>query len=87
MLINATLINSALEIAQEIFSNQSVEEFQKMQEHFGKAFNETKIVAEIAVKLVLRIGGIEMQANRDITPITPLVFDAEKLYRERYGVE
>jgi hypothetical protein len=86
-MINTTLINSALDVAQEVFSKQTGDELQELKDHFGRAYNEGKIMAEIAVKLILRIGGIKMQVSRDITPITPLVFDAEKLYRERYGVE
>lgn len=87
MLINNTLLTTALDLAQEIFSSQTTDELQELQDHFGKAYHEGKIMAEIAVKLILRIGGIPMQASRDLSPVTPLVFDAEKLYRERYGVE
>lgn len=85
-MINSTLIQTAIAMAQEIFSQQTAEELQNMKAHFGKAYDEGKILAEIAVKLVLRVGGVDMQASRDLSPITALVFDAEHAYRERYGV-
>jgi hypothetical protein len=84
MNLTPTMLTTALDVAQEIFNQQTGDELQKLKDHFGKAYNEGKIMAEIAVKLILRIGGVPMQASRDFSPLTPLVFDAEKTYRERY---
>ncbi len=86
MTINYTLMQAAIDTAKDIFSQQTLDELQIMQEHFGKAFDESKIVAEIAVKLILRLGHIKTSMDiRQITPVDGLVHLAEEAYTARYG--
>jgi hypothetical protein len=84
-MINSTLINSALDVAQEVFSSRTGDELQGLKEHFGKAYSEIRIVSEIAIKLIMRLT-YNIQVSRELTPITLLVLEAEHTYRTRYDV-
>ena len=77
--IDTTLLNTATEIAQEVFGKQTAEELSKLREHFGKAYSEIRIVSEIAIKLIMRLT-YNAQVSRELTPITLLVLEAEHTY-------
>ena len=86
MTINYTLMKTAIDTAKEILSQQTADDLRLLTDHFGKAYDESKIVAEIAVKLILRIGKIPTSTDiRQLTPVDGLVFQAETLYSERFG--
>lgn len=86
MTINNTLLQTAISTATEIFSAQTANDLQIIKDHLGSAYDESKIVAEIAVKLILRIGNVAFFTDgRALSPVDALVFDAEQTYRERYG--
>jgi hypothetical protein len=86
MRLNQTIITTAIAVAQELFSHQTAEDVQRLKDHFGHAYNEAKIVAEIAVKLALRIGKLPLDTDlRSLSPIDPLVQQAESVYRQRCG--
>lgn len=86
MTINYTLIQAAITTAKEIFSQQTTDDLNIMKNHFGKAFDESRIIAEIAVKLILRLGKIQTTTDlRQVSPVDALVFDAEERYRARFG--
>lgn len=86
MLINSTLLTTAINTAQEIFSQQTADDLDILKTHFGKAYDESKLIAEIAVKLILRIGKVAMVTDaRQLSPVDALVFDAEQLYQQRFG--
>ena len=77
--IDTTLLNTATEIAQEVFARQTADELQGLKEHFGKAYSEIRIVSEIAIKLIMRLTH-NVQVSRELTPITLLVLEAEHTY-------
>jgi hypothetical protein len=86
MKINQALITSAIAVAHEVFSQQTAADVQRLKDHFGQAYNETKLVAEIAVKLALRLGKIPVEGDlRAISPVIQLEQEAECLYLERFG--
>ncbi len=83
MIDNRTL-HAAITAAQEIFSQQTADDLHVITEHLGKAYNESTIVAEIAVKLILRVAKIRTEGDaRLISPVDALVFDAEELFTSR----
>lgn len=88
MTINAKLITTAVDIVQELFSDDTGEDLQTIKTHFGLAYNEGKVVAETAVKLVLRLADIQTASNnvRDLSPVDVLVNRAEDRYRSRYAL-
>lgn len=86
MTINYTMIKTAVKVAGEIFCNQTAEDLQTLREHFGKAYNEVNIIAEIAVKLVLRIGNVPtVNETRELSPVDVMVIEAQKEYAARFG--
>jgi hypothetical protein len=86
MKINIALINKAVSVASEVFCESTGNELQAIRDHYGKAYNELNIIAGIAVKMILRIGGIELVSNaRMLTPADALVLKAEKVYNDRYA--
>lgn len=86
MKINMELIKKAVSVANEVFCESTANELQAMREHYGKAYNELNLIAEIAVKMILRIGGIELVSEgRMLSPADALVMKAEKVYAERYA--
>lgn len=86
MQINNSLLTSAINVAQELFSQQTIEDLEIIKAHFGQAFNESKIIAEIAVKLILRLGKVTYtQDMRTLSPVDDLVMQAYDTYSERFG--
>jgi len=86
MQINNTLLTTAINVANEIFSHQTAEELAVIKEHFGKAFHDSKVIAEIAVKIILRLGNVKYsQDMRSLTPVDDLAFRAYDVYKERFG--
>lgn len=61
-------------VAKAVFDQQTGEELERMKDHFGKAYDEAKIVAIIAVKMVARIAGLreEPADTRSISPVDVL---------------
>jgi hypothetical protein len=88
MIINTTMLTTAINVATEIYRLQTAPELETLKWHQGKAFDESKIVAEIAVKMILRLGNIKTAVDdlRVFSPIDVLVIQAVQTYRERYGV-
>lgn len=70
MKMNAEYI---VHVAKEVFDEQTGEELAAIKNHFGKAYDEAKIIAEIAVKMALRIAGIGEEDTRSISPVDDLV--------------
>ena len=62
-------------VAKAMFDQQTGEELAEIKAHFGQAFNEAKIVATIAVKMLARIAELneEPDITRDVTLIDRLV--------------
>ena len=60
-------------VAKSVFDEQTGEELGKIKDHFGKAYNEAKIIAEIATKMVLRIANLPEEDMRSISPVDDLV--------------
>ena len=67
-------------VAKAIFDQQTGDELAEIKKHFGAAYNEAKIVALVAVKLLARIAGLkeEESQSRTITPMDRLVNQAMK---------
>jgi len=85
MKLTGDLITSAIRAANDIFSQQTVDDLAIIKQHCGAAYNEAAIVAEIAVKLVLRVAGLKVsQDARAVSPIDALVYDALERYEARY---
>ena len=62
-------------IAKAVFDQQTGEELADIKAHFGKAYDETKIVAMVAVKMLARIAGLkeELTTTRGLNMIETLV--------------
>jgi len=85
MKINYELITTAIQTAQAIFNQQTADDLVSLKEHFGKAYGEVSVVSEIAVKLILRIGGVQLVSDgRELSPVDSLVYDAIERYNARY---
>lgn len=84
MQINNHKIDVIAKIASEIVKEQTVEELKDLTDHAGKMYDEGKLAAEIAVKLFLRVAGIELE-TRAISPVDDLVSLAETEYRANYA--
>ena len=66
-------------VAKAIFDKQTGDELAEIKKHFGAAYNEAKIVALVAVKLLARIAGLKEESQtRTITPMDRLVNQAMK---------
>ena len=46
-------------VAKAVFDQQTGEELAEINAHFGSAYNEAKIVAMVAVKMLARIAGLQ----------------------------
>lgn len=87
MTINTQLITTAIAVVQELFTDPTGADIKNLREHFGAAYNEGKIMAEIAVKLVLRLASITTSADmRALSPVDVLVTHAEDRYRSQYAI-
>lgn len=62
-------------VAKAIFDQQTGEELADIKAHFGNAYDEAKIVALVAVKMLARIAGLQEEpaATRGMTPVDRLV--------------
>ena len=62
-------------VAKAIFDQQTGEELNTIKTHFGAAYNEAKLVALIAVKMFVRIVGLQEESplSRDLSPVEQLV--------------
>lgn len=87
MLINQTLLTTAIHVAKQVFAQQTSAELATLKAHRGKTFDESTLVAEIAVKLILRLGGIPTRLAdlRVFSPVDALVAQAEQAYRQTYS--
>ena len=66
-------------VAKAVFDQQTGDELAEIKKHFGAAYNEAKIVALVAVKLLARIAGLKEESQtRTITPMDRLVNQAMK---------
>ena len=67
-------------VAKAIFDRQTGEELAEIKKHFGGAYNEAKIVAMVAVKMLSRIAGLkeEESQSRGLNAIDRLVDQAMK---------
>ena len=65
-------------VAKAIFDQQTGEELADIKAHFGQAYNEAKIVALVAVKMLARIAGLreEPGTSRGVNLIERLVDQA-----------
>ena len=87
MIINQTLIHTAIDLAKELFSQQTREDLAAIVAHAGDAYDEGKLIAEIAVKLVLRLGRVSTDPvlSRSASPVDELVAKIYTAYLDRYG--
>lgn len=62
-------------VAKAMFDQQTGEELADLKAHFGQAYNEAKLVAIVAVKMLARIAGLceEDSLSRGASPIDRLV--------------
>ena len=62
-------------VAKAIFDQQTGEELADIKAHFGQAYNEAKIVALVAVKMLTRIAGLreEPGTSRGLNLVDRLV--------------
>ena len=65
-------------VAKAIFDQQTGEELADIKAHFGQAYNEAKIVALVAVKMLTRIAGLreEPGTSRGLNLVDRLVDQA-----------
>ena len=65
-------------VAKAVFDQQTGEELADIKAHFGQAYNEAKIVALVAVKMLARIAGLreEPGTSRGVNLIERLVDQA-----------
>lgn len=65
-------------VAKAIFDQQTGEELASIKQHFGEAYNEAKIVALVAVKMLARIAGLreEPDTSRGFNMVERLVDQA-----------
>ena len=65
-------------VAKAIFDQQTGKELADIKAHFGQAYNEAKIVALVAVKMLARIAGLreEPGTSRGVNLIERLVDQA-----------
>lgn len=65
-------------VAKAIFDQQTGEELDEIKTHFGAAYNEAKIVAMVAVKMLARIAGLreEPDTSRGFNLVDRLVDQA-----------
>ena len=65
-------------VAKAVFDRQTGEELADIKAHFGQAYNEAKIVALVAVKMLARIAGLreEPGTSRGVNLIERLVDQA-----------
>lgn len=66
MIKNVTYI---VNIAKHVFDTQTIEEFSAIRAHFGNAYNEGKLIAFIAVKMLVRMAGLEEEPTRSLEAI------------------
>ena len=62
-------------VAKAVFDQQTGEELADIKAHFGQAYNEAKIVATIAVKMLARVAGLkeEPEISRGLNMVDKLV--------------
>jgi hypothetical protein len=62
-------------VAKAVFDRQTGEELAQLKTHFGEAYQEAKIVALIAVRMVARIAGLQEEPadTRHVSPVDTLV--------------
>ena len=65
-------------VAKAIFDQQTGEELADIKAHFGQAYNEAKLVALVAVKMLARIAGLreEPGTSRGLNLVDRLVDQA-----------
>ena len=63
-----------VEIAQQLFSEQTGAELQAIKDHFGTAYSEAKSIALIAVGMLCRIAGIA-STSRSQSPLDALIME------------
>ena len=83
-LVTAKKIDIITAIAAQIVSQQTVDDLLALSVQASAMFASGKLAAEIAVKLILRLTGIEAE-TRSIGMIDDLVDQAETIYRENYA--
>lgn len=84
MTINDKKIQLISNIAVELVRQQTAVDVQALRDHAGKMYDEGKLAAEIAVKLIIRLLGIK-EESRSISMVEILVDQAEKTYKENYA--
>lgn len=61
-----------VDIAAQLFSEQTEQELQAIKAHFGAAYSEAKTVALITAGMICRITGIDTM-TRHASPLDPLI--------------
>jgi hypothetical protein len=87
MTINRNMITIITTIASQIARQQTIEDLKAIVTETHEMYDDAKTAAEIAVKLFLRLSGMEetTPANRSISYVDVLVDKAEEAYRANYA--
>lgn len=83
ILISQKKISAIAKIAQELASQQTVEELANLAQLTGQMYDTGHLAAEVAVKLILRVLGMHVE-SRSISPVDYLVDQAAATYRKTY---
>ena len=87
MTINTKMITVIATIASELAKQQTIDDLKAIVAETHEMYDDAKAAAEIAVKLFLRLSGMEetSPANRSISYVDLLVDKAEEAYRANYA--
>jgi hypothetical protein len=74
MKLNSNSIHATITLVKALLSQETSAEVQALHAHFGAAYDEIEVVAEIVVKLLLRLGRVTLETDaRSLTPVDVLV--------------
>lgn len=84
IMISSKKIHFITKVAQELASQQTVEDIANLSRLTGQMYAAGTLAAEIAVKLFIRVMGMQID-SRGISPVDHLVDQAAQTYRENYA--
>lgn len=84
MTINTKMITIIAAIASELAKQQTLDDLKAIVAETHQMYDDAKTAAEIAVRLFMRLSGLETE-TRSISYVDILVDKAEEAYRENYA--
>jgi hypothetical protein len=85
MTINPKMIAIIATIASQIAKQQTIDDLKAIVTETHEIYDDAKTAAEIAVKLFMRLAGLEAPETRSISYVDMLVDKAEETYRANYA--